>query len=257
MRFHKNTFPKRILFCLGMTFCFLVGKTKAQVVVNGKIYETGTEIALEGVSVANKNNQTGELTDRFGYFSIEGKIGDSIEVKLLGYLPKIFAIPSPNPGQKVINQNIFLTIRKFQLPQIQILVRPDYRRDSLLNREENASIFNYKKPKVTTALVNTLFHPLSALDNLTHSARRRRIRDFQDRLETQEQDRFIDARYTRQLVSSLTNLHAQELEAFMKLYRPTFEYIQTVSDYDLFTKIKEDFTDYSQNKSSIQTTSKP
>lgn len=227
-------------FMVLFSFCSL-----SQVVVNGKIYESGTNLSLEGASVVNKNTQTGELTDRFGYFSIEGKVGDSIQIRLLGYLPKSIAI---SEDQKLVVQNIYLTIRKFQLKQVEISARPDFKRDSLLNREENASIFNYKKPNGVQAVLGAVFHPLSAVDNLINSAKRKRLRNFQDKLETQEQDRYIDSKFSRQLVSGLTSLQGQELENFMKLYRPSFEYIQSASDYDLYSKIKEDYKDYLQFK---------
>jgi hypothetical protein len=220
---------------------FLNTSTRAQVVMNGKVYEAGTQTALEGVSIINKNTQKGELTDRFGYFSVDGKVGDSIQVRLLGYLPQTLAIP---PGSKIVIQNIFLVIRKFQLQNVQILARPDFKRDSLLNREENAAIFNYKKPTALNATLSTIFHPLSGLDNLIHAQKRKRMENFQDKLQTQEQDRYIDARYTRQLVSSLTNLQGEELETFMKLYRPTFESLQAFTEYDLYIKIKDDYKDY-------------
>lgn len=238
-----------ILFGLVFFLSFFAGIHQAfsQSILNGKVFETGTEHPLEGVSVVNKNSQTGELTDRSGYFSLDAKPGDSIEIKLLGYLPQTFAMPF---GGKIINQNIFLTIKKFQLKSVEIMARPDFRRDSLQNREENASIFNYKKPNFASAALNTVFHPLSGLNNLLNAGKRKRLIDFQDKLETQEQDRYIDSRYTRQLVSSLSGLHGKELETFMKLYRPSFEYIQAASDYDLFSKIKDDFKDYVQYRSS-------
>ncbi len=237
----------KIRYLLLLIFIFFYSFATSQVVVNGNIYEAGTQTPLEGVSVANRTTQRGELTDRYGYFSVDGKVGDSIEIRLLGYFPKTFAVPE---GKKIVIQNIYLTIRKFQLQQVQIMARPDFKRDSLLNREENAAIFNYKKPNVINGILTTAFHPLSGLDNLLHAKQRQRMRSFQDRLETQEQERYIDSRYSRQLVSNLTSLQGSELETFMKLYRPTFEYLQTASDYDLFSKIKEDYKDYSLYKSS-------
>lgn len=221
--------------------------SSAQVVLNGKVYESGTQTALEGVSIINKTTQKGELTDRYGYFSVDGNVGDSIQIRLLGYISQTIAIP---PGSKIVIKNIFLTIRKFQLQNVEILARPDFKRDSLLNREENAAIFNYKKPTALNATLQGIFHPLTGLDNLIHGQKRRRLENFQGKLQTQEQDRYIDSRYTRQLVSELTTLQGEELETFMKLYRPSFEALQTYTEYDLYTKIKEDYKDYQSFKAS-------
>jgi len=233
-----------------VSFSLSIYSAHAQVVVNGKVYETGTEITLQGASVINKTTQKGELTDRYGYFSVDGKVGDTIEIRLIGYVPKTFAIP---PGSKIIVQNVFLTIKKFQLQNVQVLARPDFKRDSLLNRQENAAIFNYKKPTVLNATLNTIFHPLSGVDNLIHNQKRKRLRNFQDKLETQEQDRYIDSRYSRQLVSGLTGLQGEELETFMKLYRPSFEDLQSYTEYDLYSRVKEDHKDYEAYKANNKT----
>ena len=229
-------------------FLLLNTHINAQTVMNGKVYESGTQTALEGVSIINKNTQKGELTDRYGYFSVDCKPGDSIQIRLLGYFPQTIAVPSGSP--KIIVQNIYLTIRKLQLQNVNISARPDFKRDSLLNRQENASIFNYKRPTALNATLSGIFHPLSGLDNLVHAQKRRRLEGFQEKLQTQEQDRYIDSRYTRQLVSGLTSLQGEELETFMKLYRPSFETLQSFTEYDLYSKIKEDFKDYQAFKAS-------
>jgi CarboxypepD_reg-like domain len=237
-----------VLCCLIGIFFF--SSVKAQVALNGKVYESGTEIPLPGASILNKSTKSGELTDRYGYFSIEGKVGDSIQISFLGYLPKTYAIPLVPSGQKIIIQNFFLPIKKFLLKEVEVMARPNFRRDSLLNREENRTIFNYKKPSTINTILGAVFNPITGLDNLVHAAKRNRLRNFQEKLEIQEQDKSIDIRYNRQLVSGLTGLQGKDLENFMKLYRPSFEYAKNSSDYDLYLKIKEDYADYLKFKSS-------
>ena len=58
-------------------------------------------------------------------------------------------------------------------------------------------------------------------------------------LTQQEQDKFIDHRFNKQLVRRLTNLTGEALDSFMVMYRPTYEFTLLTSDYDFQSYIKK------------------
>jgi len=62
---------------------------------------------------------------------------------------------------------------------------------------------------------------------------------FQQRLVQQEQDKFIDHRFNKQLVRRLTNLTGEALDSFMVMYRPNYEFTVLTSDYDFQSYIKK------------------
>ena len=62
---------------------------------------------------------------------------------------------------------------------------------------------------------------------------------FQQRLILQEQDKFIDHRFNKQLVRRLTNLTGEDLDSFMVIYRPSYEFTLLTSDYDFQSYIKK------------------
>ena len=62
---------------------------------------------------------------------------------------------------------------------------------------------------------------------------------FQRRLIEQEQDKFIDHRFNKQVVRRLTNLSGEALDSFMVMYRPTYEFALVSSDYDFQSYIKK------------------
>ena len=72
---------------------------------------------------------------------------------------------------------------------------------------------------------------------------------FQDRLLQQEKDKFIDHRFNKALVRRLTNLDGDELERFMAVYRPDYEFTLYSSDYDFQLYIKEAHILFSKQKS--------
>jgi hypothetical protein len=61
---------------------------------------------------------------------------------------------------------------------------------------------------------------------------------FQQRLIQQEQDKFIDHRFNKQLVRRLTNLSGEALDSFMVICRPPYEFTLLTSDYDFQSYIK-------------------
>jgi hypothetical protein len=61
---------------------------------------------------------------------------------------------------------------------------------------------------------------------------------FQERLLEQERDKFIDHRFSKQLVRRLTNLTDEKLDSFMVLYRPSYQFTLVTSDYEFQSYIK-------------------
>lgn len=61
---------------------------------------------------------------------------------------------------------------------------------------------------------------------------------FQRRLLQQEEDKFIDHRYSKALVRRLTLLTGNELDSFMRIYRPGYTFTRFASDYDFQSWIK-------------------
>lgn len=64
---------------------------------------------------------------------------------------------------------------------------------------------------------------------------------FQKRLLQQEEDKFIDYRFSKGLVRRLTLLTGNELDSFMRHYRPSYTFTKFASDYDFQLYIKKAF----------------
>ena len=67
---------------------------------------------------------------------------------------------------------------------------------------------------------------------------------FQNRLLQEEEDRYIDHRFSRALVIKLTGLHGEALNNFMKVYRPPVEFVESSTDYEFQDYIKKCFSHY-------------
>ena len=61
---------------------------------------------------------------------------------------------------------------------------------------------------------------------------------FQKRILLEEQDNFIDHRFNKALVRRLTLLEANELDSFMRVFRPSYMFTKNSGDYEFQQYIK-------------------
>ena len=71
---------------------------------------------------------------------------------------------------------------------------------------------------------------------------------MQKRLIQQEQDKYIDHRFSKQFVRKITKLQPPELDSFMIHYRPEYGFLQTVNDLELGYYIEKSFEHYKANR---------
>lgn len=112
---------------------------------------------------------------------------------------------------------------------------PDYKLDSIRNREEYAKIFNYQKPKIKAGTSNFgagVGFDLDEIVNMFRFKHNKSTLDFQKRLVQQEQDKSIDHRFNKGLVRRLTKLTGNELDSFMLVFRPSYLFTSISSDYE-------------------------
>ena len=125
----------------------------------------------------------------------------------------------------------------------EVKIRPkNYKQDSIQNRVDYAKIFNYQKPKIKPTLNGMgVGFDLDEIINMFRFKRNRSLASFQRRLFLDEQDKFIDHRFSKALVRRLTLLETPELDSFMLLYRPSFTFTKMAGDYEFQYYIKAAF----------------
>jgi len=141
------------------------------------------------------------------------------------------------------------------LPEVRVLSH-NYHMDSLQNRRDYAKIFNYNKPGLAINSNTGTYIPgsvtagldLDQLINMFRFRRNRQLQSFQNRLLKEEQDKYIDHRYSVQFVKQLIGLEDPELDSFMTAYRPDYELLQEMNDLELGYYVQLCFKDYTQQK---------
>ena len=134
----------------------------------------------------------------------------------------------------------------FHMLQNVTIYKRNYHADSLSNREEYGDAFNYKKTKFSP--VKMLGSPVSHLYDVLNFKDKKRKERLKTNLITNEQEGYVDSRFTRTLVAKYT--HEQNdstLEDFMRKYRPSYEYLVGLSDLDFIVYIQNSYKEYKQN----------
>ena len=230
---------QKTIFLLLLAFYSLqaAGQT---VTIHGTVFNMYKTRPLDGVSVLC-NCGRGTTTDSNGNYAITVDLSDSLRFSYLGRATQMFPVSMMN---STTGFDIALHVKPTELAEVRVAPK-NYRMDSLQNRKDYEKIFNYHKPGLAISDgANGAGLDLDELINVFRFKRNRRLAAFQARLIEDEQDKFIDHRYTRYIVKKITGLDGDSLDAFMFRYRPSFSFTKVASDYEFYDYIKLAYQDY-------------
>lgn len=217
----------------------------AQVRVSGRVYDISQKNPLPFVSVISSSG-AGTITDSLGHYSLILPETDSIWFSYLGKPTSRYAVKNI---ANIFNFEVALHVIPVELKEIRIRPR-DYRQDSAQNREDYAKAFNFRKPgfDVSTQPTGGVGLDLDAFINMFSFQRNRRMAAFRTRLRQEEDEKFVDHRFSRPLVIRLTHLKGADLDSFMVHYRPRSEFVHMATDYELQDYIKKAYGNFMQIK---------
>jgi hypothetical protein len=217
--------------------CCLQKNFAQQFRLYGTVYDYFSKKPLDAVSVFSSSGKI-TISDSLGKYSILVSRKDSVWFSYLNKSTMKYPVDTISNPQ---NFEIALYVDVAWLPEIKVR-SSDYKLDSIRNRQDYAKIFNYKKPGLKLSETPpssyvpgsvTVGLDLDELINVFRFRRNRRLASFQERLLTQEQDKYIDHRFTKLFVRQLTKLDAAELDSFMVYYRPEYFMLIQMNDLEL------------------------
>ena len=235
----------RITAYIGALFFFFfisMQVTVAQVRLSGMVADQDSRTGLPFVSIVNKRTMSGTLSNESGRFYIEGIPGDTLEFSMLSYAPRLVILPMLSS-----TQDVYLQKRMFELQGVNVRGK-NYAKDSAALRDEYGRYFNYHKPGAMDVFKTLPANPITALYYLVTSKTRKRKEQFHEQLLYWEKEKFIDYRYSPELVGKMTKLQSPELDSFMYKYRPGYQFLNSASEYDLLLYIKQSFETYQKQK---------
>ncbi len=230
-------------------FC-LAQPNKKLITISGTVYDNSAQQPIEAVAVQSTMGN-GTLTDANGKYSLTVRVSDSIWFTMLGKSTQKYIVDTINTPD---NFNISILLSAYNLPEVRVRNK-NFRIDSLMNRQDYAKVFNFKKPGISIVTPNTYVpgaltagFDLESIINMFRFKRNRSIAKLQNRLLLEEQEKYVNFRFNKNFVRKITNLPAPEIDTFMKRFRPDYDFLLTVNDLELGYTIQKNYQIYKAQK---------
>lgn len=209
-----------LLQLLQLSQCF------GQVKISGTVYDSTKLYGVPNVVVTSTSGAE-TITDSLGAYHINVPENDSISFFFRGKSTLKFAVKSITDYTSF---DISLRVRinaKYKLLSGVTVFSNTYHRDSVENRMEYSKIFDYEKPGLRSS-----FDPggaagldLDALIDMFSVRKRKENLAFQRRLVEDEQERYVNYRFSPKVVHRVTGLSGDTLTRYMKLYTPSYIFV--------------------------------
>lgn len=203
-------------------FLLIYSTTYAQT-ISGIITEAQTGQSLYPVSVINVSTQQTVYTNQFGAFTISVEEGQQLVFSMVGYKEQRKYITA-----ELIKNGIKVALPILSYELNEFILRPKYtpyQLDSLRRRS------TYKRT-LAWQRTNSVMSPVSFIADRISKKSRSRL-EFQRNFIKWEGEKFIDTRYTPELVSKLTGLTGDSLGHFMNAYPMEYDYARNATELEL------------------------
>jgi hypothetical protein len=217
--------------CCSLTAGAQIGLTSPGV-LKGQIVDAVSGEPLTAVTVINAATQQSAFTDASGTFVIRAAAGQRIIFSYLGYKTQELKAP-----EGYTSQRIELARQSYQMNEY--IVRPKYtpyQADSIQRHSTYQRALARKKGGSLGSPVTLLAEKLSK--------RSKQIFRFQQEFNYWEDQRYIDTRYTPELVGALTRLEGDTLASFMNAYPMPHDYARAASELELKMWIRTNYREW-------------
>jgi hypothetical protein len=225
--------------------------------ITGNVVDKNTGKPIAFATVSSSKYIVSTSAD--GKFSLNVFPGDSIKISCIGYQKYSIGIGVAIP----VLLTIYLQQTSILLQNVLVRLKRNPKIDSIRLRKQFAEVFNYQQPKFKDLFItvdpykyvpyNYIDAPNSTADivsinllsvigylerNKDHTSKLQRV------LVKDEETEYVDRRFSKQKISTLTNLEGDSLIDFMADYRPEIKQVKKMSDYDLILYIRASYADF-------------
>lgn len=226
----------RVKKLIGLLLLNLVAllPAQAQFMLRGRVVDSASQKGLAPVSIENMSTHQGTFSTANGDFMLEVKPGDYVYFTYVGYKNRSVRVLAEDEGRLKI---VSLSLKPVQLKDVTIYRGPtEYQKDSASRASIYKDAFEYERQKSVMSPVTSLYQKFSK--------KHRSMERFHEQILDMEQQKFIDTRYSPELVQALTRLSEEAVIPFMQQYPMEYEYARAASDLEIKMWIKYNFQEY-------------
>lgn len=202
--------------------CLCISDSYAQT-LNGRVTENGTDRPLFPVTVVNLRTQKATYTSQKGYYSIQALAGDKIAYSYIGYKTLQRQMPV-----SIGSYNIDVQLETVNYRLNEIILMPDYTEYQVDSIERNKTY----RPFLNRTKSSPISSPFSFVAE-KFNKRSKQIFRFKKNFNEWESERFVDTKYTPELVAEMTGMSGDSVGHFMNAYSMPYDYARTASDLEI------------------------
>ncbi len=222
-----------------MSFLLMVSYASEAQTLQGVVTDAATGKPLYPVTVVNIYTRQSTLTDEHGLYVIPASQGNLVTFSYLGYR----SVQKVKPISVIIaTMNIAMEPTEYQLEEFRIKpgILSRYQLDSQ-ERVETYKLSLQRRPP------NPFVSPVSAIAEL-FSKKAKRTYAFQQIFAEGEIEKFVDSRYTTDLVTRLTGLTGDSIGHFMYVYQMPYDFARTATDLELKMWIRSSYREWLKHR---------
>ena len=201
---------------------------QAQTQLRGTAYDADTRSKMKLVFVNNLTQKAVDHTGQKGDFSVKAELGDLVIFTCPGYQSDTIVVENLAAIVVVLKPKLIILD--------EVIVKAKAAKPESLKSQYSAAY------SAANTAIFTKDGSLS-LSNL-FSKQSQQKRAFRKFIDIELNEKTIDRRFNRELVSNLTNIRGQVLEDYMSFFRPTFSEISKLDDPQLRDYIIKSYNEY-------------
>ncbi len=202
---------------------------KAQGKLTGTAYDADSRNKLKLVFVNNLTERDADHTGQKGDFSVIAEPGDLIVFSCPGYENDTLILENMSPKMVLMRPSLIV------LDEVVVNAKASDLPENL--KSSYSSAYSY-------ATTNVLSDDgkVSLVNAFSKQAQQKRA--FQKFIDAELNEKLIDEKFNKDIVSQLTKVKGQLLEDFMSYYRPTYSQVVAMNEVDLRTYIIKSYNEY-------------
>jgi len=208
--------------------------------LRGTVMDGTSGKPLFSVSIFNLSNEQSTTTNELGYYILSAKQGDEISFSFIGY-HTAQRLATPGTELQVELQPLSVQMQEY-------ILHPDYtpfQKDSaemaaLYSKELNTKSI---KPGFSSAngggFTGLIGGPVQKM-----SKSYKKNKKFKENYKKDQEQKYIDTRYTPVLVAAITGFGGDTLAIFMNIYPMEYSFARAATDLELKMWIRGNYKDY-------------
>jgi len=209
----------------------------AQQHLAGKLTKKGTTEILIGVNVTNFSQKKINSSDMGGNYKIPAEPGDTIIFSSAGYSTDTLIVSGFMLSD---NYPIRLLPNIMTLPTVKVDEMQEYQLDSMQRREDYKQLLNKKHPVKLLNEKRKMDGPGFSFSPVGYfSKNEKQKRRLKQRLQWEEEQYYIDHKFSPARVAQLTRLKGDSLQIFMSRYKPSYKFCRNANNQDMILYIND------------------